>query len=395
VTAADIVGGRVLDPGLGIATAGTVSVADGIITGVDLAPGTGPVPAGRRIVDATGLLVTPGLVDLHTHLYPGVSHYGIEPDTYCLDRGVTTAVDAGSAGAQTFPGLRRYIIDRSRTQIFAFLNVAVQGMISSLVGELEDIRWGSPEQAVARARENPDVIVGIKVRLGYQMVGNDPAPALRLAREAADALGLPLMVHVIDIRPSLDWLLPYLGRGDVVTHCFHGNEGGILGTDGRVLPAAVRARERGVLFDVGHGAGSFSYHVARSALEQGFPPDTISSDLHAHNIDGPVFDQAATLSKLLHLGMPLAEVIRATTATPAVAVRRDDRVGGLVAGRDADVTVFELRDGHWALPDAAGATEVVERLLVPRMVVRAGEFRELAGGAVPGTAARGPGVAGR
>jgi dihydroorotase len=356
VTAADIVGGRVLDPGLGIDSAGTVSVADGIVTGVDLAASAGPVPAGRRVVDATGLLVTPGLVDLHTHLYPGVSHYGIEPDTYCLGRGVTTAVDAGSAGAQTFPGLRRYIIERSRTQIFAFLNIAVQGMISSLVGELEDIRWGSPGQAIARARENPDVIVGIKVRLGYQMVGNDPGPALRLAREAADALGLPLMVHVIDIRPSLDWLLPYLGRGDVVTHCFHGSEGGILGATGRVLPAALRARERGVLFDVGHGAGSFSYHVARSALAQGFPPDTISSDLHAHNIDGPVFDQAATLSKLLHVGMPLADVIRATTATPAVAVRRDDRVGGLVAGREADVTVFELRDGHWALPDAAGAT---------------------------------------
>jgi dihydroorotase len=391
VTAADIVGGRVLDPGLGIDSAGTVSVADGIITGVGLAPGAGPAPAGRRIVDAAGLLVTPGLVDLHTHLYPGVSHYGIDPDTYCLGRGVTTAVDAGSAGAQTFPGLRRYIIERSRTQIFAFLNIAVQGMISSLVGELEDIRWGSPGQAIARARENPDLIVGIKVRLGYQMVGTDPAPALRLAREAADALDLPLMVHVIDIRPSLDWLLPYLGRGDVVTHCFHGNEGGILGANGRVLPAAVRARERGVLFDVGHGAGSFAYHVARSALAQGFPPDTISSDLHAHNIDGPVFDQAATLSKLLHVGMPLADVIRATTATPAVAVRRHDRVGGLVAGREADVTVFELRDGHWALPDAAGATEVVERLLVPRMVVRAGEFRELAAGA----GRRGSGVAGR
>ncbi len=215
------------------------------------------------------MLVIPGLVDLHTHLYPGVSHYGVEPDLHCLGRGVTTAVDAGSAGAQTFPGLRRYVIERSSTQILAFLNIAVEGMISSLVGELEDIRWASPEQAVARARENLDLVVGIKVRLGYQMVGDDPQPALRLAREAADELGLPLMVHVIDMRPGLAWLLPRLRRGDIVTHCFHGNEGGILGPDERVLPEAIAARERGVLFDIGHGVGSFAYRVARNAIAAG------------------------------------------------------------------------------------------------------------------------------
>jgi dihydroorotase len=442
----DITGGRVLDPGQGIDATASVRVADGIITGVDLSGGgTAPGgdaasrggtaggdgtasghgaaggggtancddgaadggggtaagdrahgPASGQAIDAAGLLVTPGLVDVHTHMFPGVSHYGIEPDPHCLARGVTTAVDAGSSGAQTFPGLRRYVIERSRTRILAFLNIAVQGMISRQVGELEDIRWASPEQAVACARENPDLIVGIKVRLGYQMAGNDPAPALRLAREAADTLGLPLMVHVIDMRPALGWLLPNLGPGDLVTHCFHGNEGGILDASGRVLPAAVAARERGVLFDVGHGEGSFAYHVARGALAQGFPPDTISSDLHAHNVEGPVFDQATTLSKLLHLGMPLEDVIRAATSTPAAAVRRDARIGALAAGREADVSVFELREGSWPLPDAAGATEVVERLLVPRMVIRAGQAGELAEPGIPGGAsARGAGVAGR
>lgn len=377
MTSVDIAGGRVLDPGQGIDATATVGISDGLITGIE--PGAQGISEREdgEVVDASGLLVTPGLVDLHTHLFTGVSHYGVEPDVHCLGRGVTTAVDAGSAGAQTFPALRRYVIEPSETRILAFLHIAVQGMITNLVGELEDIRWASPQQAIARAREHADLIVGIKVRLGYQMVGNDPAPALRLAREAADELGLPLMVHVIDMTPGLAWLLPYLRRGDIVTHCFHGNEGGILDDTGRVLPAALSARERGVLFDVGHGIGSFAYRVARSAISQGFAPDTISSDLHAHNVGGPVFDQATTLSKLLHVGMELGEVIRAATSTPALAVRRAGAIGALAPGQPADVSLLELRAGHWSLPDAAGETEVVERLLIPRMVVTSGLVRAI------------------
>ncbi|HEY2550830.1 MAG TPA: amidohydrolase/deacetylase family metallohydrolase [Streptosporangiaceae bacterium] len=377
-----IAGGRLLDPGQGVDATGTITISGSVIAGRTTGnggPSAAPLAAGQQVIDATGLIVTPGVVDVHTHLYEGVSHYGIDPDTHCLQRGVTTAVDAGSAGAQTFPGLRRYVIERSQTRVLAFLHIAVQGMITNLLGELEDLRWASVGQAVERAREHADLIIGIKVRLGYQMVGYDPAGALRLAREAADELGLPLMVHVIDMRPPISWLLPYLGPGDLVTHCYHGNEGGILDEAGRLYPDVLLARERGVLFDVGHGVGSFSYRVARAAIEQGFPPDTISSDLHAHNVGGPAYDQATTLAKLLHAGMPLAEVILATTATPARAVRRERSIGAALPGREADLTVFELRSGHWALPDAAGATETVEQLLVPRMVVRAGRARQLSG----------------
>jgi dihydroorotase len=371
-----VTGGHVLDPARGLDSQASVMIDDGLISGIE--PGTAEQQreldpaASRQRIDATGLVVTPGWTDVHTHLYPGVSHYGIEPDAYCLGRGVTTAIDAGSSGAQTFPGLRRYVIERSRTRIAAFLNIAVQGMITNLVGELEDIRWASPAQAIACAGEHPDLIVGIKVRLGHQMVGNDPAAALRAAMEAAGALGLPLMVHVIDMRPGLSWLLPQLRRGDIVTHCFHGNEGGILDQSGRLIPGVAEARARGVLFDVGHGAGSFSYRVARSALAQGFPPDTISSDLHAHNVGGPAYDQATTLSKLLHVGMDLADVITATTSTPAAGIGRGREVGGLAPGMNGDLTVFELRSGHWALPDATGVTEVVERLIAPRIAVLAG-----------------------
>jgi dihydroorotase len=381
VTDLALAGGRVLDPAQGIDTRLDIGVTGRRFSAI------GDAGPAAETIDASGLVLVPGLVDLHTHLYSGVSHYGIDPDAHCLRRGVTTAVDAGSAGAQTFPGFRQYVVEPADTRVFAFLHVAVQGMITSLVGELEDLRWASPEQAVARAREHPDVIVGVKVRLGYQMVGNDPEPALRLARRAAGQLGLPLMVHIIDMRKPITWLLGQLGEGDIVTHCFHANEGGILRADGRLYPEVARARARGVVFDVGHGAGSFAYRVARAAFAQGFPPDTVSSDLHAHNVTGPVYDQATTLSKLLHCGMSLAEVVAATTTAPAATIRRSAEVGALAPGRIADLTGFELRAGEWLLPDGAGDTEPVPTLIVPRLVVRAGTAHRLET-VIPGTGPR-------
>jgi dihydroorotase len=322
--------------------------------------------------------VLPGLIDLHVHVYPGVSHYGIEPDETCLHRGVTTAVDTGSAGAATFPGFRRFVIERARTRILAYLHVAVQGMISSLVGELEDPRWASPALTVQCANEHRDVVVGVKVRLGHQMVGQDPEAAFAAARKAADRLELPLMVHVIDLPRPLAWLLPQLAEGDVVTHCFHGSEGGsLLDGSGRVIPEARAARERGILFDIGHGVGSFTFRVAREALAQDFPPDTISSDVHAYNVDGPVFDQPTTLSKLLHLGMPLTDVVAATTSSPARALRRSETLGSLAPGREADITILEVAAGEHELVDAEERTEVAATRLVPRYVVRAGDVIEL------------------
>ena len=179
------------------------------------------------------------------------------------------------------------------------------------------------------------------------------------------------------MRRPITWLLRHLGEGDIVTHCFHANEGGILAGDGRLYPEVASARARGVVFDVGHGAGSFAYRVARAAFAQGFPPDTVSSDLHAHNVAGPVYDQATTLSKLLHCGMSLAEVVGATTTAPAAAIRRSGEVGTLAPGSTADLTGFELRAGEWLLPDGAGDTEPVETLIVPRLAVRAGTVHRL------------------
>jgi len=368
-----VAGGHVLCPATGIDAAADVAIDDGRIAAI------GEGLAGRERIDAAGLLVVPGLIDLHVHVYEGVSHYGVDADRYLLRRGTTTGVDVGSAGAQTFPGLRRMVIDAAQTRIYAYLHIAVEGMISVLVGELEDIRWASVEQCVRVARANPDVIAGVKLRAGHQMVGDDPRPAIALAFEAAEELGLPLMVHVIDMKIPLPELLARMRPNDVVTHCFHGNEGGLLDDDGRVWPEAFAARERGVLFDVGHGVGSFTWRVARAALAQGFPPDTISSDIHAYNCAGPVHDLPRTLSKLLHLGMPLSDVVAAATVRPAVHLAHvaPAGLGTLAAGAPGDVTLLERERGRFALTDgehrlSEHVTEFATERLIARSVVRAG-----------------------
>jgi dihydroorotase len=368
-----VAGGHVLCPATGADGLADVAIDGGRIAAV------GQGLQGREILDAGGLLVVPGLIDLHVHVYDGVSHYGIDADRYLLRRGTTTGVDVGSSGAQTFPGLRRLVIEQARTRVYAYLHIAVQGMITRLVGELEDIRWASVEQCVRVTDANRDVIAGVKLRAGYQMVGSDPRPAVKLALEASGALGLPLMVHVIDMGMPLPELLAQLRPGDVVTHCFHGNDGGLLDADGRVWADAFEARQRGVLFDVGHGVGSFTWRVARAALAQGFAPDTISSDIHAYNHAGPVHDLPRTLSKLLHLGMPLNEVIAA--ATVHVATHLDHLapagLGTLAPGAPGDVSLLERQHGRFALVDGEhrisdGVTEHAGERLVARGVVRAG-----------------------
>jgi dihydroorotase len=368
-----VAGGHVLCPATGVDSVADVAIDGGLIAAI------GDDLRGRERIEARGLLVVPGLIDLHVHVYRGVSHYGIDADTYLLRRGTTTGVDVGSAGAQTFAGLRRMVIEQAQTRLYAYLHIAVGGMISPLVGELEDLRWASVEQCVRVAGANRDVIAGVKLRAGHQMVGADPRPALGLALEAAGALALPLMVHVIDMQMPLPELLARLRAGDVVTHCFHGNDGGLLDAGGEVWPEAFAARERGILFDVGHGVGSFTWRVARTALAQGFPPDTISSDIHAHNHAGPVHDLPRTLSKLLHLGMPLPDVIAAATSRVGAHLAHvaPAGLGTLAPGAPGDLSLLERQRGRFALVDgehrlSAGVTEVADERLVARSAVRAG-----------------------
>lgn len=227
---------------------------------------------GEEVLDACGLLVTPGLIDLHVHVYYGASHYGIEPDPHCLATGTTTVVDAGSAGALTFAGFRKYVIEVAQTRIVPLLNIGATGMLSADVGELEDIRFIDKAKALQTIEANRDLIQGVKVRLSRQQVGANGRLALTTALETAEAARLPLMVHVGDTTLALDQILRELRGGDVMTHCFHGRAQGLLDEDGRVRAEAHKARARGVVFDVGHGVGSFTFAVARAALAQGFAP---------------------------------------------------------------------------------------------------------------------------
>jgi dihydroorotase len=337
----------------------------------------------RQVVDATGLIVTPGLVDLHTHSYWGVPPLGIEPDPHLLHRGVTTAIDAGSAGASTFPGFRRYVIEVSGTRILALLNISQIGMAQDrgpaghTVGELEDLRWARVDRAIEVAIAHPDVVVGIKVRLSRPIVGPDPAAcleALSRAHEAAGAIGKPVMVHIGNTPAPLDALLPLMKPGDLITHAFHGGPEGVLDEQGLVRPSVWQAIERGVGFDVGHGAGGFSFAVARRALDQGLLPLTISSDLHAYNVAGPVYDLVTTASKFLHLGLSLGDVLSRMTAAPARAIGMATQLGTLIPGATADVALLRLVDGVFPFKDGRGQVESGSRRLEAVSVIRAGKL---------------------
>ncbi|MBI3629400.1 MAG: amidohydrolase/deacetylase family metallohydrolase [Candidatus Rokubacteria bacterium] len=362
-----IQGGTVVDPGQGPAAVRDVRLADGRVTA--LGENLRPEPR-EEVIDARGLLVTPGLIDLHVHVYYGASHYGIEPDPHCLATGTTTVVDAGSAGALTFTAFRKYVIEVAETRILPLLNISATGMLSAEIGELEDVRFIDRAKALQTIEANRDLIHGVKVRLSRQQAGANARVALTTALETAAAARLPLMVHVGDTPIPLDDILRELRPGDVMTHCFHGREQGVLDERGRVRDGARRAVSRGVVFDVGHGVGSFAFAVARAALAQDLRPGTISSDLHVYNVHGPVFDLATTMTKFLALGLGLDEVVRMVTEAPAKVIGAAGRLGTLSPGTAADVTMLRLERGSFELTDARGETMTHGERLVPVRVVR-------------------------
>ncbi|WP_078893619.1 amidohydrolase/deacetylase family metallohydrolase [Streptomyces sp. CT34] len=375
-------GGVLVDPERGVPAPGEVAVAGGRIAAVG-APGTLSAP-GAEVYDASGLLVAPGLIDLHVHVYDGATDLGLPADRAGIERGVTTVVDAGSCGSDRWADFGASVVAPAGTRVLGWLNVARHGLVrgsGELAGGSADLDPEATAGVLVRAR---GTVRGIKVRMSRSVLGGSGLAPLRVAREVAQACGVPVMVHVGNAPPELGAVLDLLGPGDVVTHAFHGKAGGLFGGGPEPLPQVRAALERGVRLDVGHGSASFAFGTAERALAAGIRPYTISTDLHRHNAAGPVHDLTMTMGKLLALGMPLPEVIRCVTLHPAEVLGLRGELGTLRVGAVADLTVLAERaaGGPRWLVDAAGERRPVRRWPVPVAAVRAGRLVPVRGAAV-------------
>jgi len=348
-------GGRLLDPGTGRDETTDVAFADGKVAA------TGSGLQGRAARDVSGCIVMPGNIDFHTHVYWGGTSISVDADQLARRCGTTTWLDVGSAGPGNFAGFRKHVMEASQTRILAYLHVSHAGIFafshSVMVGESQDMRMMDTETCAAVARDNPDLIRGIKVRVGANTSGVNGIAPLHHALEAADRAGLPVMCHIDRPPPRYADVLRELRPGDVLTHCFKPFPNAPCHADGRIKDACWEARERGVVFDVGHGKGSFDFAVAEAMLAGGFPPDIISSDVHALCIDGPAYDNMETMSKFLCLGMGLPEIVRAVTATPAALLKRPD-LADLSVGSAGDATVMRLDEGRFTFVDVSGQSRV-------------------------------------
>lgn len=375
--------GRLLDPSQGIDRVTDIGFSGGAVSAI------GNGLDGREKHDVTGKIVTPGLIDLHTHVYWGGTSLGVDADVFGRASAVATCVDTGSAGPGNFPGFRKHVIERSDIRILVYLHISFAGIYAFsknvMLGESHDMRLLAARDAVEVANANRDVIIGIKVRLGRHASGPAGMAPLDVALQVADETGLPLMVHIDEPPPTYEAVVDQLRPGDVLTHCYRPFPNAPVTADGRVKPAVLAARQRGVFFDIGHGMGSFSWKTARAMLKEGFRPDTISSDIHALCIDGPVYDQVTTLSKFLTLGMPLKEVIAASTVNAAKVLGRPE-LGTLAVGSPGDASILELREGSFPLEDSRGDIVVAdERITAQGLVfngrVLSGPTRQLAAAA--------------
>jgi dihydroorotase len=365
--------GRVIDPSQNIDGLTDVAFAGGKVAAI----GERLDAAAAEVRDVAGRIVTPGLIDMHTHVYWGGTSLGIDAEMFARRSAVTTCVDTGSAGPGNFAGFRKHVIEKSTIRILPYLHVSFAGIYGFskriMVGEGHDIRLLAARDCLEVVEANRDLIVGIKVRIGRTVSGTAGITPLDVALEVADQTRLPLMAHIDEPPPSYEAVVERLRPGDVLTHCFRPYPNAPVDGAGEVRPAVIEARKRGVLFDIGHGMGSFAWKTARAMLDKGFAPDTISSDVHALCIDGPAFDQVTTLSKLLALGMPLADVIAASTINAAKALNRPE-LGTLRPGAIGDASVLSLDEGAFPLEDVRGEVVTAGRRLFARGLVVGGRW---------------------
>jgi dihydroorotase len=365
--------GEVVDPGSGLRGLMDVGITGGKIAAV--APSL-PEAEARRTISVKGRYVTPGLVDCHAHIAVNGHNMGVDTDRFCRASGVTTMCDAGSCGSSNFASLRYIVETAVRTRTKAFVNLSTIGITGARIcGELSFERYADPEGCARTIAENQDFAIGVKLRFGPNLVWDYSDAPFRVARKAADMAGTPIMAHITQTPLPLPKILEHYKPGDIITHCYHGGDNGIMGPERQlILKEVVEAQRHGVIFDCAHGrSGHFSFPLIEKALDQGFLPDTISSDLTFEGATlGPVFDLQTTMSKLLHFGVSLDDVVLRATRNPARILGLEGVVGTLKPGAAADVAVFELRDEPVELRDSDGHTLMAKRRLINHLTLKGG-----------------------
>ena len=366
-------GGTVVDPSQGLSGIQDVAVKGGAVARIE--PYI-PDDETKCLVELRGRFITPGLIDLHTHVYDGVNSTGVNPDVAGVYSGVTTVVDAGSAGCDTFAGFPQHVIPNSHTDIICFLHIGRTGLATGpdiFSSESIDL-----EGAIRVAITHEGLICGIKARMvspALEIMGMEMP---RLAKRAATESGTRLMVHIGDTEQRYDpsviqQLLPMMDGGDIVTHSYTANLGGLLDVKGKVIPEAKEAMDRGVWFDTAHGRKNFSFDVAQRLLDQDFVPHCISTDLTLPGRLNTVHSMTEMMSRFLALGFSLEQVVTMCTANPARAIGEDNRMGSLAVGRQADISVIEIKNGDWILHDVVGGTLRSDKAVVPVLTVKRGQ----------------------
>ena len=366
-------GGEVLDPANQVHAQRDVAFVDGTVAAV---AGDIPREQGAEVIDVTGDLVVPGLIDLHGHFAYKLAPYFADPDPTNLPAGVTTAVDAGSTGWSNFPAFRSYVMERADTRLFAFIHLSTRGGMPGGIGipDLEEFRYARADETIACIEENRDLLLGVKVRVSPDGTTlKNAVPALEMARQICDRTRSRLMVHVMDTPIPLAKILEYLKPGDIVTHAFHGGTHGVLNERGHVRTEVRAAHESGIVFDTGSAVAHFSLPLCRTAIEEGLPPHTISTDMTVgYPNEPPGYDVPELMSVFLALGMSLEEVVKAVTVNAAAVIGVAD-LGTLNRGSAGDAAVLRLEKGDFAYEDHLGNDVRAGLRFVPVLTVRDGK----------------------
>jgi dihydroorotase len=366
-------GGRLLDPASNLDSQQDIHIRDGAVAAI----GADLKGDGATVIDVKGLIVTPGLIDVHLHLMNGLGAFGVDPDIFGVGSGVTTVVDAGSAGHSLLTVFRNYVTKNAKTRVLNYVNLSTLGGVTGPgYSILADPRLIDEDKIEKAVEANRDIIVGIKIMATGGALGAEGLKPLARARKLGDNLKLPLLVHIgeswtKDATPvHVGDVLKYLREGDIVTHMFTVHPGGLLDPNGKLWPQVRAAKESGVLMDVGHGLHNLNFDVARKVLDQGLHPDGVSTDGHRGNRAGPVYDLPTTMAKLMALGFSLNQVVEMATINAARLLGRSNQMGLIRVGQPAEISVLRLEEREWNAVDSQKGTIQASRQLVPVYAVR-------------------------